>query len=273
MVSAGQQVVVYLQALREGESPPVAFIDKAYENYNELHATQNNQNIAAGGDGGNAFSGSVTTVGDIAPSAAATAGDTIINNNMPSAADTVNATFDGAERFFKLGQESVESAAHTPIPTPIPGNDPVRNQQMADAKIWVEWQRKRGEGVTKTEFSLEKGMTKSELEDALDRHRNGRYGIVQAVPSPIPIPANNEVVPPDGGMTTRGIIARKLNRTPGTLRGWEKAGVAPGGIPWPKGQREGTTVLYRVADVWPSLLKMMSDRDKAKYQQLLWEIM
>ncbi|MCD8139191.1 MAG: hypothetical protein LUE17_05355 [Planctomycetaceae bacterium] len=92
-------------------------------------------------------------------------------------------------------------------------------------------------------------------------------------PAPAPVPSNGEIVPPEGGVTTRGIIARKLNRTPATLRGWEKSGVAPGGIPWPSGDREGTTVFYRVAEVWPSLLKMMSDRDKAKDQQLLWEIM
>ncbi len=56
-------------------------------------------------------------------------------------------------------------------------------------------------------------------------------------PAPaIPLTSSNgEVVPPEGGMTTRGIIARKLNRTTATLRGWERDGVAPGGIPWPKG--------------------------------------
>ncbi len=156
------------------------------------------------------------------------------------------------------------------IPVVTPGNDAGRNQQMVDAALWVEWQRKRGEGATKTEFSLEKGITVMELQTALDRHRDAKNGIVKT--DATPTQTNAENIPPEGGMTTRGIIARKLNRTTATLRGWERDGVAPGGIPWPKGIRQGTTILYRVADVWPSLLKMTPDRDNAKDKQLLWEI-
>lgn len=78
---------------------------------------------------------------------------------------------------------------------------------------------------------------------------------------------------PIGGWITRIKVALVIDRDPKTLKNWESMGKTPNGISWPKGERQGNMVYYQVEQVWPSILAIMPDIDRAKQKLLLESIM
>ncbi len=81
------------------------------------------------------------------------------------------------------------------------------------------------------------------------------------------------VAPPIGGWTTRNKVADIVNRKTDALRRWEKDGVAPGDVIWPKGDLQGNTCFYRVEEVWPSIMKMLPGITLDRQKEILNEIM
>lgn len=67
----------------------------------------------------------------------------------------------------------------------------------------------------------------------------------------------DDIALPVGGWTTRIKVTRVLNKTPDTLRRWEKRGFTPDGTIWPKGEKQGNMIFYPMAEVWESILKLL----------------